>query len=245
MLARLRSLAFLIFLILFVTVMGLVCLPFALFGKNISRAIVKRWSKLALIALGLITGVRYRVEGAEHIPSGGALIAANHQSMWETIALYAIMPKPVMVYKKELLKIPIYGWWASFAGNIAVDRKDGAKALRVLTRDTKTHIDAGEQVIIFPEGTRISPGETARFQSGIAGLYTTSGAPCTPVAHDSGRFWRHPGGLKTPGVITIRFLPAIAPGLDRKTFLADLKSRIDGARPDLQTTANISKQSND
>ncbi len=208
-------------------------MPIMLLGRDASRRTVKAWSHFALFGLKWIAGVSYRIEGAENIPQDGALIAANHQSMWETIALYAIAPRPVIILKRELGRIPVYGWWARAAGNIMVDRKGGARALRAMTRAAKDHTDAGDQIIIFPEGTRTQPGARTKYQPGVAGIFKATGAPCVPAAHDSGRFWRHPGGQKNPGAITLRFLPAIAPGLDRKLFLAELQSVIEKARPDL------------
>ncbi|WP_428407552.1 lysophospholipid acyltransferase family protein [Hyphococcus sp.] len=233
MIRRIRSAAFSFYLIVTVAVMGIVCLPVMLFGRGPARATVKLWSRLALFGLHQIAGVTYKIEGAENLPQGGALIAANHQSQWETIALYALAPKPVMVFKKELKRIPVYGWWAARAGNIAIDRKGGAKALRAMTREAKARAEAGEQIIIFPEGTRMKPGERGALQPGVAGVYAAMDAPCTPVVHDSGRFWRHPGGEKIPGAISLHFLPAIPPGLDRKEFLRVLAARLEGARPDL------------
>lgn len=234
MLTRIRSLVFAIFLVLFIGVVGFLLLPATLFGKQAARAVVKAWCHCCLAALKFLTGVSYRVEGAENIPSGGAIVAANHQSMWETIALHALLPKPVVALKNELMRIPVYGWWARLAGHIPIDRQGGAKALRAFTRAAKARINAGEQIIIFPEGTRTQPGETRPFLPGVAGLYAISGAPCIPAAHDSGRFWRHPGLERRPGVITLRFLPPIEPGLDRKIFQRELKTRIETARPDLE-----------
>lgn len=236
MLRRIRSAAFAVYLPLSVALMGIGGLPVMLFGEGAARLTVKTWARLALFGLKWIAGVSYRIEGAENLPQGGALIAANHQSMWETIALYALAPKPVMILKQELTRIPVYGWWALAAGNITIDRKGGAKALRAMTRAAKAHAEAGHQIVIFPEGTRSAPGARARFQPGVAGVYLAANAPCVPAAHDSGRFWRHPGGEKIPGVITLRFLPAIPPGLDRKVFLRELQSRIENARPDLVGT---------
>ncbi len=230
---RIRSAAFSTYLIVTVVVMGVACLPVMLFGRNATRATIKLWARLALFGLHQIAGVSYVIEGAENMPQGGALIAANHQSMWETIALYALARKPVMIFKKELKAIPIYGWWDSRAGNIAVDRKGGARALRAMTRAVKARAEAGEQVIIFPEGTRTPPGETKSLQPGVAGIYTAMETACTPVAHDSGRFWRHPGGEKIPGAITMRILPAIPTGLDRREFLRVLAARLENGRPDL------------
>ena len=233
MLRRIRSAAFSAYLIITIAVMGLVCLPVMLFGHGAARETVKLWSRLALFGLHQIAGVSFIVDGETNMPQDGALIAANHQSQWETIALYALAPKPVMILKKELLRIPVFGWWAAAAGNIAVDRKGGAKALRAMTREAKARTDAGEQIIIFPEGTRMKPGETKALQPGVAGIYAATGAPCTPVAHNSGSFWRHPGGEKVPGVINLRILPAIPPGLDRREFLQTLAEHIENARPDL------------
>lgn len=233
MATRIRSAAFSIYLVVTVVVMGILCMPVMLLGRNATRATVKLWTRLALFGLHQIAGVSYSVDGAENMPQGGALIAANHQSMWETIALYALARRPVMIFKKELKNIPIYGWWAARAGNIAVDRKGGAKALRAMTRAVKARAEAGEQVIIFPEGTRTPPGETKELQPGVAGIYSAMETSCTPVAHDSGRFWRHPGGEKIPGAITMRILPAIPAGLDRREFLRVLTARLEQGRPDL------------
>ncbi len=238
MIRRIRSAAFSVFLFIFTIAMGALCMPAMLFGGGLARATIKLWARLALHGLKMLTGISYKIEGGDHLPTGGALIASNHQSMWETIALYAIAPKPVVIYKKELAHIPIYGWWAVAAGNIAVDRKGGAKALRAMTRKAKAHTDAGKQIIIFPEGTRMKPGERGALLPGVAGIYATAGAPCVPAVHDSGRYWRHPGYEKIPGVITLRFLPAIGPGLDRKQFLRELTARMENARPDLAAPEN-------
>jgi 1-acyl-sn-glycerol-3-phosphate acyltransferase len=205
-----------------------------LFGQDVTRAIIKVWAKAMLFCLKIIAGVTFRIEGPENMPKdSGALVAVNHQSMWETVALYALLPKPVMILKKELMRIPIYGWWAGRAENIPIDRKGGARALKAMRNAARNAIANGAQVVVFPEGTRIKPGVIAPYHPGAAGIYTAAGAPCYPAAHDSGRFWRYPGVLKTPGEITLKFLPPIAPGLDRKEFLRELKERIDGARPDL------------
>jgi len=231
---QLRSFIFKIFVVATTLALALTGAPALLFGKGPARAMAKLWARTILGGLNLICGVTHRLEGRDYMPTGGAIVAANHQSMWETLALYALLPAPVMIFKKELLKIPIYGWWLGLAGNIMIDRKDGAKALRALQRDAAARINAGEQVIVFPEGTRMRPGETTRYKPGVAGVYTAANAQCIPVAHDSGRFWRHDNGAITAGEITMKFLPPIAPGLDRRRFLKELQARIDAARPDLR-----------
>ena len=233
MLIALRSYAFTAFMIATIIVMGIVCLPALLFGRGAARAVAQFWARMMLGALKIIAGVSCRIEGAERIPRTGALVAANHQSMWETIALYALLPRPVVILKQELADLPIYGWWARATGSIAVDRKAGAKALRAMRAAARKAVENGEQVTVFPEGTRIAPGARAAFQPGVAGVYAAIDAPCVPVAHDSGRFWRHPGPRKEPGEITLVFEAPIAPGLSRKAFMTTLQSRIEAARPDL------------
>lgn len=238
MLTTIRSTAFAVILVALVVVLGVGALPLLLFGRRAARAVVRLWAKLVLFMLRVVAGVTSHDEGLDHFPRGGAIIACNHQSMWETVKLYALCDKPVMILKKELLAIPVYGWWAKAAGNIAIDRNGGAKALRAMMREAKARAAAGEQIIIFPEGTRTTPGARADFQPGVAGLYAAIGAPVTPIAHDSGRFWRHPGLRKEPGVITMRVLPPIPAGLPSRDFMARLTTAIASARPDLATVGH-------
>ena len=129
-------------------------------------------------------------------------------------------------------------------GNIAVDRKGGAKALRAMRRDAAARIQAGEQIVVFPEGTRGDVGSRLAYQPGVAGIYKEAQALCVPVAHDSGVFWRYPGIEKRSGEITLRFLPAIAPSLDRREFLRTLQARIEAARPDLNHVENCDEPPN-
>jgi 1-acyl-sn-glycerol-3-phosphate acyltransferase len=225
--------AFWIFLGLSALIIGVIASPAMLLGRNAARAVVKFWIRMVLGALRLLAGVTHRIEGAEHLPTTGAVVAANHQSQWETLLLYLILPNPVFILKKELTRIPVYGWWASFLGNIAVDRGGGPKALRAMREAAVKKIEDGCQVIIFPESTRVKPGERRPFQPGVAGVYAAAGAPCAPAAHDSGRYWRNPGPKKTPGEILLKILPPIPPGLDRRAFLARLEREINAARPDL------------
>lgn len=231
--ARLRGYAFTVFLALNTVILGVLMLPAAAFGPRATRRAIQVWARAALLGLGLIAGMRHRVEGREHIPTGPALVACNHQSMWETISLFALLPNPVMVFKKELLDVPVYGWWGKAGGNIVVDREAGARAIRALNREAAARLAEGAQVVIFPEGTRASVGERLAFQPGVAGIYRHADVPCVPVAHDSGRFWRHPGPERRAGVVTIRFLPPIPPGLARDEFMRRLETSVASARPDL------------
>ncbi len=219
-----RSFLFDLYIALLTTVMGIICLP-ALVDRRAARAITRQWAKLVLAGLAVICGIRHRVIGEEHIPSGKAIVASNHQSMWETIVLLAILPRPAIVFKKELERIPIYGWWARRTG-VPVNRNAGAKALRMLRRAAERHMARGDQIVVFPEGTRGPPGSLGPLQPGVAGIYLVADAPTTPVVHNSGDFWRHPSGMKEPGTISIRFLPAIPPNLSRRAFMPALDAAL-------------------
>ncbi len=224
MMTAARSYLFDAYIMLVTAIMGIVCLP-ALADRRVSRAVTRLWARTILLGLALICGVRHRIEGAENIPDEPVILASNHQSMWETIVLLAVLPRPAMVFKKELLRIPIYGWWANRTG-VPVDRSAGAKALRMLRRETELHIARGDQIVVFPEGTRGPPGELGPLQPGIAGMYLIAHRPVTPVVHNSGEYWRFPSGMKEPGVITIRFLPQIPPNLPRRAFMPALEAAL-------------------
>ena len=224
---HLRTVAYTAYLSVALVVMGIACMPVMLFGRSLTRKTVQAWSRLALFGLKTIGGISYKIEGLENLPTGGALIASNHQSMWETIALYALAPKPAMIFKKELLRIPIYGWYAIRAGNICVDRKGGAKALRAMAREARERAEAGEQIIIFPEGTRTKPGIDAEYKPGIALLYKELEIECLPVALNTGTCWPAKGIIRYPGTMVVEFLPRIQPGLSRKAFMKTLHDRIE------------------
>lgn len=230
---RLRSYIFLTFLFVVTLVAAFFLSPSLLISEKAARACITLWAKTILGALQLICGISYTIEGAENMIDGGAIVAANHQSMWETIALYLLLPRPVMVFKKELARNPVYRMWAKYAG-IAVDRDAGVKAIQALTKAAEMHIKHGRQVILFPEGTRVTPGERQPFQPGVAAIYKKIGVRCLPIAHNSGCHWQHPGPLKVPGKITVKILPEIAPGMKRKEFTQKLENVICDARPDLQ-----------
>lgn len=207
--------------------MGILALPLLGLPRRHSVAALRLWARLVLGWLRLSVGLSYRVTGAEHLGHGAALIAAKHQSAFDTIVWLALLPDAAYVLKRELLGIPLYGWHARKAGMIAVDRDAGAAAMRGLIRDAGAALQEGRQVVIFPEGTRTAPGAEAPYQPGIAALYARAGLAVVPVATDSGRFWGRRAFLKHPGTITIAVQPPIAPGLARPAFLAELRARIE------------------
>ncbi|EKE76845.1 lysophospholipid acyltransferase family protein [Oceanibaculum indicum] len=187
------------------------------------------WARGVIGLLRLLAGTGYTVIGRENLPDGPFVIASKHQSAWDTIIFFLLLDRPAYVLKKELLAIPLYGWYAQRAGHIAVDRKAGAKALRTLLEDARRAIAHGMVPVIFPQGTRTAPGTHRPYQPGIAALYKGLDVPVVPVALNSGLFWGRRAFRKEPGTIRLEFLPAIPPGMDRPGFMAALEGAIEQA----------------
>lgn len=205
---------------------AIAALPLAWRTPRAHRGALRLWARGTLALLRLLCGIRWRLEGS--LPaSGPALIAAKHQSAFDTIVWLVLLPDAAYVLKQELLSLPLYGWHARRLGMIAVDRRAGARALRGLVEDAAAALGAGRQVVIFPEGTRVPPGRRAPFQPGVAAIQARAQLPVTPVATNSGLFWAPSALLKRPGTITIAILPPIAPGLPRPALMAALQDGID------------------
>jgi 1-acyl-sn-glycerol-3-phosphate acyltransferase len=226
---KLRGALFTAFMFVLAIVMGLVCSPFLLGPRDRVRGIVRLWVRVVLGALRLLCGVRVEVRGREHAPRGAALIPAKHQGMLDTIAPFLFLDDPCIVLKQELMRIPIYGWYAAKLEMIPVNREAGAKALRDLVHQAQAKLAEGRQIIIYPEGTRTAPGAPPDYKPGIAGLYRDLNTPCTPMATNSGLFWPAHGLAKSPGTAVFEFLPPIPPGLKRGTFMQELQARIETA----------------
>jgi len=171
--------------------------------------IISGWSRLVVLLARAILGIRWRVEGAEHLPRRPAVILSKHQSAWETLAFQLIFPPQVHVLKRELLWIPFFGWGLALMSPIAIDRRRGVAALRSIARRGRERLEQGFWVVVFPEGTRVAPGERRTYQLGGAWLAADSGAPVVPVAHNAGLFWPRNAFLKRAGTVTVRIGPAI------------------------------------
>ena len=236
LLTRIRSAIFYVYLPLSAVAIGFFTWP-SLFRRDWAWWVGRRWNRQAMVALRLICGLKYDISAGEDLPTGGSLIAVKHQAMWETLALAATLEKPVFVLKKEILNVPFFGWWCKACGFIPVDRGAGAAAMRNMIDEAQDRIDAGHQVIIFPEGTRMPPGETGKYHPGIAGLYKALEMPCIPVAHNSGQYWHNTSIIREAGTITVKFLPAIEPGMKRAAFMNELQSRIESASRILLSTS--------
>ena len=216
--------------------MHIVCLPLLFASPRSVQAAGGIWIDGTLWLLKHVVGIDYRITGAENLPSTPAIYAAKHQSAWETLFLSRYLNFPAFVLKKELLSIPLFGWFLKRAGMIAVDRKGGASALRQMARQASETLEGGRSILIFPEGTRVAPGETRPYQPGVAALYTQLKTPVVPVALNSGLFWGKRAFLKKPGTIVVQILPPIPPGLDRKALMRELEGRIEPAARALALT---------
>lgn len=210
MITTLRSILFYLGLIpvtMFFGVIGVLILPLP---RRWRYFVITRWSVFALWWLWLTCGLRWRVRGRENIPAAPCVILCKHQSAWETMSLQMVFPAQCQVLKRELLRIPFWGWGMASLNPIAIDRTAGAKALRHVLSTGKQRIAEGWCVLIFPEGTRIPPGKRGRYSAGGAALAVQAGCPIVPVAHNAGVFWPRNSLRKESGIIDVVVGPPIA-----------------------------------
>ncbi|CAL1239473.1 lysophospholipid acyltransferase family protein [Candidatus Methylocalor cossyra] len=172
-------------------------------------ALTQLWVRFNLWTLKTVCGLDYRVQGAEHIPPRNGVIMAKHQSAFETIVLQAIFPPVVFVLKRELLRIPVWGWAMATLEPIAIDRRAKAQAMKQILKDGEARIRRGRWVVLFPEGTRVAPGQKGRYGTSAGLLAHRAGCPVVPVAHNAGEYWTKNGFLKFPGVVQVRIGPPI------------------------------------
>lgn len=205
----------------------------ALFGRRQTLAVVLSWADIHHWLVEHVLGIHVRVIGT--IPSGAHLIAVKHQSMLETLEMVRVTNLPVIVIKKELADIPLFGWMTRRYGVIPVERTAGAKALRALVQEGKQAVETGRPVIIYPEGTRVPLGQTPKLKSGFAALYRALGLPVVPVAVDSGRLWGR-GFVHRAGTATLKVGETIPAGLNRD----ELEARVHAAINALQLAPEAS-----
>lgn len=209
MLQELRSIVFYVGLLpltVIFSAIGIVILPLPRVWRY---AIITRWSMLTIAWLRLSCGLHYRVSGADNIPPAAGVILCKHQSAWETIALQLIFPRQCQVLKKELLRVPFFGWGLASLNPIAIDRRAGTRALKVVLAAGAERIQDGWWVLIFPEGTRLPIGARGRYTQTGAALAARSGCPLIPVAHNAGAFWARNAMLKRAGTIDVVIGPPI------------------------------------
>ena len=231
----LRSGVFFLWFVAMSIAVHVICLPALLMPRRAAVFAARLWSAGVLWGLRVFAGLDYEVRG--EVPKTAVLVASKHMSMWDTVALFYLIGDPVFVLKRELMRIPFYGWYARRVGMIAIDRQARGAVLRPMTKAVRRALAAGLAVVIFPEGTRKNPDAPADYKPGIAALYQKLDVACLPVALNSGLFWTGPAGfLKKRGRIVIQFLPPIAPGLKRQDFMRVLETRIE------KVTANLLRE---
>jgi len=234
------SLLFNIWFFVLTAVLLLVSLPTHLMDRRWACRVGKLWTRGLSWGLATFCGLRYELRGRVELLRQPGLIASKHQSAWDTMIFHTISADPAYVMKKELLSIPLYGWLAKKQGNIPVDRKGGAAALKRMMEHATAALAGGQQVVIFPQGTRVPPGAPAAdwpYHPGVAGLYSKLGAGCVPVALNSGVFWGRRSFVKRAGTIVVDVLDPIAPGLTRAAFMRELEQRIEAATARLEAEA--------
>jgi 1-acyl-sn-glycerol-3-phosphate acyltransferase len=225
----LRALAFNVVFFAWTAVIGTLGLPVLCAPRAAAMRFGHFWSRGVLTFLHVIVGLDHKVCGLDRIPRGGCIIAMKHQSTWDTLILPVVLADPAIVLKRELLFLPLYGWYAARVGSIAIDRKAGAVALRKMVARAQAIAAQGRPIVIFPEGTRVAPGAHLPYQPGVAALYQKLGLPLVPAALNSGLFWGRRSFLKRRGQITLEFLEPIPPGWPRRRLMTELEQRIETA----------------
>ena len=187
------------------------------------------WATSSLWWLKVLCNIRIEVRGREHIPFGAALVAGKHHSLWETFAILPLLDDPCMVLKRELILIPLFGWFGLKFRMIAVERSAGSTALRKLVKRGKEEVARGRQIVIMPEGTRKGPDDPPDYKPGAAALYGQLGVACVPFGLNAGLFWPRRKFLRIPGTVVLEFLPAIPAGLKRGEFQSRLETAIESS----------------
>ena len=213
--------------LLFWLVVGI---PTLLLPRRFFMRVAQLWGLSSVRLLKQIAGTDVQWSGLEKLPKGGCIIAAKHQSTWETFALFTVLEDPMFVLKRELTFIPLFGWYLVKSAMLPVQRgQTGRDALVLFSERAKEAMAAGRQLIIFPEGTRRPAGAPPDYKSGVAHLYAATGAVCVPLALNSGVYWSRRTLSRRPGTIKVEILDPIAPGMRPKAFLTELRSRIEEA----------------
>ena len=217
--AVLRSVAFALVQIVLTPLWACISLlTFPLSAKARYR-VITAWSRMIIRSVEIICGIRYRVLGSENIPREPCIIMGKHESAWETLAFQVIFPPQVWVVKRELLWIPFFGWGLAMLSPIAIDRRAGPSALRQMLEQGRDRLRRGFYIVIFPEGTRVAPGETGEYQIGGAWLAEKAGAPVLPVAHNAGTYWQKNAFVKRPGLVTVSIGPLMRAGGEKPAAL--------------------------
>lgn len=232
-----RSFLFIVQMYLAMAIMALAFAPFALVRRDMALKACHTYCRYVRWTAGWMVGLRADIRG--QIPQGGALVAAKHQSFFDIILIFGALPNPRFIMKKQLKYAPFLGWYAMRLGCIPVDRGKGGVAIRDMLARVEQGREAAGQIIIYPQGTRVAPGDNKPYKVGSALLYGQLGQPCVPVATNVGLFWPKRSMLRRPGVAVVEFLPPIPAGEDQRQFLATLERVVEDRSNALMTDAGF------
>ncbi|MGQ7816466.1 lysophospholipid acyltransferase family protein [Metapseudomonas furukawaii] len=245
-----RTFLFYLLLSLSAFIWGTLSLFFAPFMPFRARYnfVVRSWCRFAVWLTQAVVGVRYEVQGLENVPQQPCVILAKHQSTWETFYLSGAFEPLSQVVKRELLRVPFFGWAMALMKPIAIDRSNPKAALKQLAAQGDERLKQGAWVLIFPEGTRVPVGQMGKFSRGGAALAVNAGLPVLPVAHNAGHYWPKEGWAKHPGTIQVVFGPVMYAEGEGPRAIAELNDRafawveatqleIEGGRPGVSTEA--------
>jgi 1-acyl-sn-glycerol-3-phosphate acyltransferase len=208
---------------------AIIALPTLVMPRKALLRVANWWGQSNILLMRVICNIKVEYHGVEKIPKGPLIVAAKHQSMWETISLLHFFDAPFFVLKRELRRIPLFGLFLIKADMVAIDRSSGRQALMKIARRASEEVRRGRQFVIFPEGTRRPPGAPPAYKAGVGLIYVDCGVPCLPVALNSGLFWPRRTFLRYPGTLVVEFLDPLPPGLPRNEFLARLQSVVEEA----------------
>ena len=190
--------------------------------ENAYRVVVQGWGRFVNRQMRFWAGATFEIEGLENIPEGPCIITPKHQSAWDTIMLLPWIPDSVFMLKRELIQMPLFGWYLKKQRQIAVDRAASGRAMADAIKRTKAEVETGRQLIIFPEGTRRPPGAEPDYKRGIQMIYSGLAVPVVPVVMHPGLFWPRGNFRRQKGHFKVRILPAIPQGKPPKAFFAEL-----------------------
>lgn len=229
----LRSLIFNISFFVMTTTTCVILVPALILPRKVTLYTVTFYLWLNALVEKYVLGLTFEVRGREHLPKSGSYFAASkHQSTYETLKMFHLFGDPAIILKKELRRIPLWGWHAWKLDFIFINRKDREGAMASIIKGAMHIKEQGRPIIIFPQGTRVRVEETTKdkpYKGGIAKMYTATELPIVPLAMNTGLFWPRGSFKKYPGHIVFEFLPPIEPGLPEKKVMQALEDRIEEA----------------
>ena len=234
----LRWLLSLIFILQMYLAMALLALAFAIpaiLSRDMAFVAVHSFCAWVRFTAAILLGLRSEIRGP--VPQGEVIIAAKHQSFFDIILLVSVLPRPKFIMKRELLWAPFLGQYALRIGCIPVDRGKRGAAIAKMKDDVQKGTALPGQLVIYPQGTRVAPGESRQYKHGTGLLYEQLGQTCVPAATNVGVFWPKRGIMRHPGLAVLQFLPPVAPGLPVPEFMAQIEITIETASLNLMREA--------